>query len=117
MTPPVLTAADLAARLGQSTDWLYRAWPDLCAMDGMPRPLTRVTARRKGADGKQRRGRKPRLIWDRAAIETWIALKQPPAIRAALCQALGQPVPMAANENTPARPARAALEALDRHML
>lgn len=90
---PVITLPELAHRLGQSADWLYRCWEEICRQDGMPRPLTSVTAR--GKPGSRRQN----LKWDRASIELWIQLRNPPEIRAAF----GHAPSVAANDTGPAR--------------
>jgi hypothetical protein len=90
--PEPMTIAELARRLGQSPDWLYRAWDNLCLKDGMPRPLTSVTARGKTGSTRQN------LKWDRQSIELWIQLRNPPEIRAAFGHAPARP----ANDAAPA---------------
>lgn len=89
---PVLTLPQLAARLGQSSDWLYRCWQELCKQDGMPRPLTTVIARGKHDTKRQN------LKWDRASIELWIKLRNPPEVRAAF----GLSPDLPANDTSPA---------------
>lgn len=55
------TAAELAARLGRSTDWLYRHFDRLVIEDRMPLPLSSIGRRR----------------WDRATIEAWLGRHHP----------------------------------------
>lgn len=55
MPGPHLTAAELAAELGVSRDWVYRHWSTECAR-GMPMPV------RENAN----------LIWNRAQIYAWL---------------------------------------------
>lgn len=101
----VLTLPELARRLGQSPDWLYRCWEALCDTDGMPRPLTSVTARGKPGSVRQN------LKWDRQSIELWIQLRNPPEIRAAFGHAPATP----ANDTAPGRDPEA--EDLKRRMV
>lgn len=55
MPGPHLTAAELAAELGVSRDWVYRNWPTECAR-GMPMPV------RDGGN----------LAWNRAQFYAWL---------------------------------------------
>jgi hypothetical protein len=84
---PFRSIAGIAWRIGLSEDWTYRAWRNMCRMDGMPEPILTASARGN-------KGRRP-LRWDARAFEIWLAGTQPPEVRGALGLPPGRP----ANEN------------------
>lgn len=102
---PFYTVEDLAARIGLSADWIYRAWQKMVDSDGLPTPIVSVSARG---------GRAP-LKWDARGIEIWLALKQPPAVRVAM----GLPPHAPANDIGPDTPPeyQNGDDALDRFMV
>ena len=85
---PFYTVDDIAARIGLSADWIYRAWQKMCDQDGMPTPIASVSAR----------GKRAPLKWDARGFEIWLALKQPPEVRVAM----GLPPAAPANDTGPA---------------
>lgn len=97
---PYRTIEGIAWRIGLSKDWIYRSWKTMIRMDGMPAPITRVSAR-------GRKGRQP-LRWDARSFEIWLASTQPPEIQANLGLLPGIP----ANENRPEGPVSQTLEGL-----